>query len=168
MVNAVIPVKKDKPASYGWLQIEKKSAAALSKLAVKSPAAMATIMYMVNRMSRTNAMVISQNAIATELGLTREAINRAIKLLSEHNFIEIIKTAGTSVYVVNTRVAWQGKRGERHAHFHADIIALEREQTQPIDKREPLKQVPVLMGDERIIVGNEPNDPPDQQELSLP
>lgn len=169
MVNAVVPMPKEKPATFGWLQLEKKAARELESLAVRSPAAMATLLYMVNRMSRSNALVVSQKAIATALGISLKSVGNSVKLLATHHFIQTIKVGNTSVYVVNSRVAWQGDRGARYAAFGADVIALESEQDQPIDDNEPpLKTVPMLQGDERILVGNEPTDPPDQGELNLP
>jgi hypothetical protein len=167
MVNAVVPLG-EKPATFGWLQFEKKALKELQTLAIKSPAAMGTLMYMVNRMSRSNALVVSQQAIAGELGIKRESVNRAIKHLVEHNFLQVIKAGGASVYVVNSRVAWQGDRGARYAAFGADVVALESEQTGPIDDLPPLKSVPKLHLGERLMVGNEPIEPPDQGELDLP
>ena len=128
MVNAVVPAG-EKPATFRWLQFEKKGLQELQKLAIRFPAAMGTLMYMVNRMSRSNALVVSQRAIAEDLGITRESVNRAVKHLVDHNFVQVIKAAGASVYVVNARVAWQGNRGARYAAFGADVIALESEQT---------------------------------------
>lgn len=168
MVNAVVPLGKEKPNTFGWLQFEKKGLKELQKLATSSPAAMGTLMYMLNNMSRSNALVVSQKAIATELGLSLKSIGNSVKLLSEHHFIETIKVGNTSVYVVNSRVAWQGERGARYAAFGADVVALEVEQTAPIDNLPALKSVPKLHEGERLLVGNEPIDPPDQQELELP
>jgi len=167
MVNAVVPLG-EKPATFGWLQFEKKAMKELQVLAIKSPVAMGTLMYMVNRMSRSNALVVSQQAIADELGIKRESVNRAIKHLTDHNFVQVIKAGGASVYVVNSRVAWQGDRGARYAAFGADVIALETEQTGPIDDLQPLKGVPKLHEGERLLVGNEAIEPPDQGELDLP
>jgi hypothetical protein len=167
MVNAVVPLG-EKPATFGWLQFEKKAMKELQVLAIKSPVAMGTLMYMVNRMSRSNALVVSQQAIANELGIKRESVNRAIKHLTDHNFVQVIKAGGASVYVVNSRVAWQGDRGARYAAFGADVIALETEQTGELDNLPPLKGVPRMHEGERLLVGNEPIEPPDQGELELP
>jgi len=167
MVNAVVPLG-EKPATFGWLQFEKKAMKELQVLAIKSPVAMGTLMYMVNRMSRSNALVVSQQAIANELGIKRESVNRAIKHLTDHNFIQVIKAGGASVYVVNSRVAWQGDRGARYAAFGADVIALETEQTGELDNLPPLKGVPRMHEGERLLVGNEAIEPPDQGELELP
>lgn len=166
---AVVVQPDDKPNTFGWLQMEKKTALELQKLAIKSPTGMATLMMMINRMSRTNALVISQQAIADELGVTRRSIVSAIATLEKSQFIETLKVGTALVYCVNTRVAWQGIRGARYAHFGADIYAVEKEQDKPVDPPdEPLKSVPSFGGNgERIIIGNEPLDPPDQQELTL-
>lgn len=168
MVNAVVP-NGEKPATYGWLQFEKKGIAELQKLAMKSPAAMGTLMYMVNHMSRSNALVVSQQAIAEGINAKRESVNRAVRYLAEHNFIQLIKAGGATVYVVNSRIAWQGERGARYAAFGADVVAIEAEQDpSTLDEAPPLKSVPVLHDGERLMVGNEPLDPPDQQEMYLP
>lgn len=164
-----IPDLEEPPLPLGWLQMEKKTAVEFQKLTLKSPTAMASLMLMVSRMSRTNALVMSQQAIADELGVTRKAVNAAIATLEKYRFIDIVKTGTTPVYTVNTQVAWQGKRGERFAHFHASIYAVENEQDRDLDKlKEPLKSVPILHEGERVLVGNEELPPPDQLELLLP
>lgn len=169
MVNAVVPLSQDRPPTFGWLQLEKKAAKELESLAIRSPAAMGTLVYMINRMSRSNALVVSQGAIAQTLGISLKSVGNSVKLLTAHNFIQTIKVGNTSVYVVNSRVAWQGERGARYAAFGADVIALETEQDHPIDDNAaPLKTVPQLRDGERVLVGNEPTDPPDQGELHLP
>jgi hypothetical protein len=106
--------------------------------------------------------------MAEKVGIGRQAISTAIKLLSEHKFIEVVKVSNLCIYRVNTRVAWQGNRGARYAHFMADVIAVESEQSRIVDDEIPLKRVPVLDVGERILIGNEPIDPPDQQEIELP
>lgn len=169
MVNAVVPLnEKEKAPTYGWLQFEKKAIGELQKLAMTSPPAMATLMYLVNHMSRSNAIVVSQAAIAKGIGISRQTVNIGIKYLVDHNFVQVVKAGGATVYIVNSRVAWQGERGARYAAFGADIIAIEAEQTGDLDSSTPLKQVPVLHDGERLHIGNEPIEPPDQGELDLP
>lgn len=167
MVTAVVPLGKEKANTFGWLQFEKKALKELQELAMRSPSSMGTLMYMVNKMSRSNALVVSQQAIANELGCSRVTVNGAIRYLVQHNFVQVIKAGGNSVYVVNSRVAWQGERGARYAAFGADVIAFEAEQAGEMDDLQPLKSVPKLLDGERLIVGNEEIDPPDQGELSL-
>jgi Fe2+ or Zn2+ uptake regulation protein len=168
MTSAIMKTENSRPATFGWLQLEKSVGQELQRMAIKHPAAMGTLMYLANNMGRNNALAVSQAVIASKVGVTITAVNRAIKLLDQHRFIEVVKVGNLCIYRVNTRVAWQGNRGERFAHFTADVIAFEKEQTEEIGRTEPLKQVPVLEAGERILMGNEEIDPPDQQEMELP
>lgn len=169
MVNAVVPLSPaEKTPTFGWMQFEKKAMKEMQDLAMRSPPAMGALMYMVRRMSRSNALVVSQQAIATDLKTSRQTVNAAIRFLVEHNFIQVVKAGGSTVYVVNSRVAWQGDRGARFAAFGADVIAIESEQTTDLDDIRPLHKVPVLFDGERLLVGNEEMPPPDQGELELP
>lgn len=168
LVRANVADEDTKPLITGWLQMEKRTAVELQKLTMRSPTAMAALMLMVGRMSKTNALIMSQQAMADELGVTRKSINTAMALLEKCRFIDIVKVGTTPVYKVNTAVAWQGERGARFAHFHASVFAVEKEQERDLDiPQEPLKSVPVAQEGERLLVGNEPMDPPDQGELSL-
>ena len=74
------------------------------------------------------------------------SVNRAVRYLVEHNFIQVIKAAGASVYVVNSRVMWQGNRGERYAAFGADIVAIESEQDPATIRRSHAAQVRPSIG----------------------
>lgn len=169
MTKATLIDGDAKPSTFGWLQVEKKVGQELQKLAIKSPSAMGTLLYLMNNMGRNNAFAVSQAVIAEKVGVKRQSVSLAVKLLAEKRFIEIVKVGNLCIYRVNTRVAWQGNRGERFAHFTADVLAIEQEQDRDIDDaQDPLKQVPVLGDDERVLIGNEPITPPDQGELSLP
>jgi hypothetical protein len=169
MPNVMVPLKdNEQPSTYGWLQFEKGSLKELQSLAIEHPMAMGTLMFMINNMSRSNALMISQQAMAKRLKIAPRSVKGAVAVLLDRNFIQVVKVGTSNVYVVNTKVAWQGVRGARFAHFHADIIAVEEEQDDgQIDNSNPLKAVPQLMDGERILVGNEPMDPPDQQEMEL-
>lgn len=167
MSSAIVKTEDSRPSTFGWLQLEKKVGQELQKLAVKHPAAMGTLLYLANNMGRNNALAVSQAVIAKKVGISLVSVSRSIKLLDNHRFIEVVKVGNLCIYRVNTRVAWQGNRGERFAYFTADVIAFEREQNYELDSAEPLKQVPVLEAGERVLVGNEAVDPPDQQEMEL-
>jgi hypothetical protein len=171
MTSVSIPIKeKEVPPTFGWLMVDKKPIQALKKLAIAHPIAMGCLMHFVENMSRSNAYMASQKSIADQLGVSTIAIKKAVAVLENSRFIQIVKIGTANAYVVNTKVAWQGRRGERFAHFHADIIAYENEQQKgkDLDNDEPLIQIPSAKPGERVLVGNEPIDPPDQQEMELP
>jgi hypothetical protein len=167
-VNAVLKNEKSLPNTFGWLQMDKQTNQDMMRLAMKHPTAMGVLVYLMGNMGRNNALAISQAALAKKVGATRSAVNRSVAILASHQFSEFINVGNLCIYRVNARVAWQGNRGERYAHFMADVIAFEDEQTKPIEDSPPLKKVPVLQEGERLLVGNEIIDPPDQQEMELP
>lgn len=148
MIRAAIALNPDeKPNTFGWLQIDKASLAGFEKLALRSPIALAVLLWMAQRMTRTNALVVGQKVIANSIGKTERSVVTALALLDKLNFIERIKVGTGYAYRVNTRVFWQGKRGARYAHFYAHVIAIESEQVDSIDNRRPLELVPNLEED---------------------
>lgn len=171
MTNVSVPIKdKEVSPTFGWLMVDKKPIQALKKLAISHPIAMGCLMHFVENMSRSNAYMASQKSIADQLGVSAVAVKKAVAVLEESRFIQVVKIGTANAYVVNTKVAWQGRRGARFAHFHADIIAYENEQPKGknLDDKEPLMQIPTAEPGERIFVTNTPKEPPDQGELELP
>ena len=170
MTNVSVPLKENElPPTFGWLMMDKKPIQALKKLAIEHPIAMGALMHMVENMSRSNAFMASQQSIAKSLNVSTVAVKKAVAVLHDLKFVQIVKIGTSNAYIVNTKVAWQGNRGARFAHFHADIVAYEVEQKGiDLDDTTPLNQLPRLEGDERLLVGNDPIDPPDQQEMNLP
>ncbi|MGP5327854.1 hypothetical protein [Vreelandella titanicae] len=115
----------------------------------------------------TNAVTISNPALATILGKSTRTIARATKHLSDHAYVQVIKTGNTNTYVVNEQVAFAGSAGQRKAVFSTTLVAHEVEQDEGWDQVKKLKAVPVIYEDERAIMGNEELPPPDQADLDL-
>ncbi len=159
----------------GWLMSDKKAHQAMWRFGVKpgNGTAIVVLHFLTSRLHRgTNAVVISFEAIAKTMSLSEKTIKTAIKKLAEAKFIQILKTGKSNVYVVNHQVAWQGPRGARFAAFGAELMVHEAEQDTTVDQlikdAETLESVPIMDIDERLLVGNEDVDPPDQQEMELP
>lgn len=115
----------------------------------------------------TNAVTVSNGALCQIVGKSRATITRAIKHLSTHNYVQIIKTGNVNTYVVNERVAFAGSAGQRQAVFSATVVAHESEQEEGWEQVKKLKSVPVIYEDERVILGDDPLLPPDQHDLNL-
>lgn len=115
----------------------------------------------------TNAVAISNTAFCKLIGKSRATVTRAIKHLTEHNYVQVIKVGTTNTYVVNEQVAFAGSPGQRKAVFSATVVAHECEQEEGWNEVKKLKAIPVIYEDERVILGNEKLPPPDQTDLSL-
>jgi len=157
----------------GWVQTDKKVHQELARLALEMPSANAILHLMVSRMNRgSSGVLITNEAIASFLGINTRTVERAVKLLKSKQFIQIIKAGKQNAYIINSKVAWQGKRGARYVSFHAEIIAHENDQNESVDQLiedgKHLKHIPVLGIGERLYVTNNEIDPPDQNEMDLP
>jgi|TARA_Y100000114_G_C11761976_1_gene330309 hypothetical protein len=140
-----------------WVQVERKAMEQWAALIAESPAAGQLLMTMVARMGRGNALVASQQALTEASNLSLSSVKRAIKLLKDRRFVEIVQigpTRSSSAYVINSRVAWSGKReGMRQSMFHAVVLASESDQKE-IDTDE-LKHLPeIFTGEQQLPVGD--------------
>lgn len=115
----------------------------------------------------TNAVTVSNEALAKILGMSTRTIARATKHLKDNNYVQVIKIGTTNTYVVNEQVAFAGSAGQRKAVFSATVIAHECEQEEGWSKVKKLKAVPVIYEDERAILGCEELPPPNQTDLDL-
>lgn len=115
----------------------------------------------------TNAVAISNTAFCKLIGKSRATVTRAIKHLTEHNYVQVVKVGTTNTYVVNEQVAFAGSPGQRKAVFSATVVAHECEQEKGWSEVKKLKAIPVIYEDERAIMGNDELPPPDQKDLDL-
>ncbi|TDR05451.1 helix-turn-helix domain-containing protein [Marinomonas communis] len=115
----------------------------------------------------TNAVTISNEALAKILGVSKRTVVRATKHLKEKQYVQVIKIGTSNTYVVNEQVAFAGSAGQRKAVFSATVVAHECEQDEGWDKIKKLKAVPVIYDDERVILTNDELPPPDQKDLDL-
>lgn len=101
----------------------------------------------------SNAVTVSNSALCQIVGKSRATVTRAIKHLSTHNYVQIIKVGNVNTYVVNEQIAFAGSAGQRKAVFSATVVAHECEQEEGWDQVKKLKAVPVIYEDERVILG---------------
>lgn len=149
----------------GWVQSDKKAHDFMWKVGMKNATALPLLHYMVAHINRgSGGMVISASALAKELGVTARTIQSAINVLKNCNFLQVLKSGNTNVYIINSQVAWQGNRGMRNATFNATIKVTEEEQDTPVDQLieegEALIPVPEMSftGDLNLDVIDMPTD----------
>lgn len=166
------PVKSVKADVKDFVQYTRGYLRDQRSLARRSPAAWQVFTLLVERMNKSNAIVISQATIAGILGYTRTTINSAVKLLESENWVQIIKVGQVNAYVINSKVVWRDHSGsgKRFSGFFAQVVASEDEQTHPIEQWDniELKNVPVLMPGDLPVVTDEDLPPPDQKDLIPP
>lgn len=167
-MNEVLPEKQ--PTGH-WVQTERKAHEAWAALMRHSPRAAELLHLLVARVGSHNAVVVSQQSLAQMMGRNARTVRRAVKELVAGNWIEIrqIGDRGTvNAYVINDRVAWQGKRdGIRYSLFSAAVVISETEQPdrEEIEHQPDLKKLPSLYGSERQLPSGAGLDPPSEPAL---
>lgn len=131
-----------------WVQTERAAHEKWAQLIVKSPKAAALLHLLVANMSGKNAVVVSQQVLAELMGVHRNTVKNALKVLTDQNWIEAVRVGsergGVNAYVVNRRVGWADRReNQRYAAFDAQIIVSRDEQeSKALENSEPLRQLP--------------------------
>ncbi|MFB7000852.1 MULTISPECIES: replication/maintenance protein RepL [Bacillati] len=175
MTNVTLPKDDDDHRGnvQGWLQVDKRAHQKMWQFGLKNPTGLAVLHFLTSRLTRgSNGVVMSYAAMASAMGIADRTAKTAIAALADARFIQVLKSGKSNVYIINSQVAWQGRRGARFAAFNAEIVLAETEQSQPVDdlieEAKSLNVVPQLLAGERPFIDNDPIDPPDQGELSLP
>jgi DNA-binding transcriptional MocR family regulator len=150
-----------------FLQVTRGYLRDMRELAKRSPAAHQVLWLLAERMNKTNAVVISQKTMGQILGYSRSTLNRAINLLREERWVQVIATGGSNAYVVNSKVLWRDQGGKRYAAFFAEVVVSADEQAHPVEEWDnvELRHMPILRGKEVPLTGDEALPPPDQQDL---
>lgn len=159
------------PKNMDFIQVSRAELRAIADLGAKSALALDLLMVLAQSMDKQNAVMISFKAMQQILGKSRPTLDRAVRLLREDNWIQVVKVGTANAYVLNSAVFWTDRGDKRHmASFGAQIVTTLDEQEKDLraNPHVKLKRVPTLVGkDERVVVGTDELPPPDQQDLDL-
>lgn len=136
--------EKDSPFS-NFYQFNRAHSKEMIWLATNYPKAQAILLFLLDQMNNVNAVVCSYQVLQEALGISRPTITRAIKILKDHNFIDVYKSGTTNVYAVNKNLAWSSwGKNYKYAKFDAKIIIAASEQEKMASvKSEKLKVVKI-------------------------
>ncbi|MEN8517772.1 helix-turn-helix domain-containing protein [Burkholderia sp. RS02] len=158
--------------NQGFVQVSRKYLDELDELAFHSPAARKLLTSLVKAMNKQNAVMVSQESLVKLTGLSKPTVKRAVALLREQNWIEVVKVGTANVYRVNSGVFWTARADGRWASFSAEVIANFDEQDE-VTKATPtpkLRHIPYVQPDEDVIVAGAElgsDDPPEQAQLDF-
>ncbi|MBO0940077.1 replication/maintenance protein RepL [Fibrella sp. HMF5335] len=89
--------------------------------------------WLLQHMDKRNALVISQQALAEALDLSRQTIHTSTKYLREKKAVDILKSGNTNIYAVNAQIAWKADaNGKKYALFNAAVYISDSEQDKPL------------------------------------
>jgi DNA-binding transcriptional regulator GbsR (MarR family) len=112
-----------------FLQVNKDRYKEEAWLMRKSPIAYQVLRFITDNMDNYNALICSYKVIEESLEVSHSTVARGIRLLQEHNYLQIAKSGTTNIYMVNKELYWHSYgTNYTRAEFGAKIIISADEQ----------------------------------------
>lgn len=127
----------------------------------RSAVAYQVLRFLTHNMDNYNAVICSYKVLEEALGYSTATITRAIRLLREHNYINIAKSGTTNIYMINKQLYWKSYgTNYKFAEFGAKIILSASEQDKATQAeietiKTPTLQLQVQGGDDNVYEGAE-------------
>ena len=111
-----------------FVQLYRDNMPELRWLMAKSGIASSILFFILEHMDNKNALACSYSVFEDYFEVSRTTIYRAIKLLEENGFIDVLKMGTSNVYVVNTDVAWSSWENQKQfAQFEGKMLVSRKE-----------------------------------------
>jgi hypothetical protein len=113
---------KSGAVNAGFVQVSKIYIDEMNLLAQHAPSAHRLLWTLVKQMNKQNAVMISQDSLCKLTKLSSATVKRAVAMLREQQWLEVLKMGTANVYRVNSNVVWQDRADGRWASFNAHIV----------------------------------------------
>lgn len=147
-----------------WVQTDRAVHEAWARLYLKKPKAGALAHLLIAHMESGNTVVMSQKLMAKMMDCSTDTIQRAIKVLVDEHWIEVVRLNGpgtVAAYRVNSRVAWAESRKKiQYSKFHATVVADRTDQEKLLDT--DLRRIPTMFDGEVQLPSGPGEEPPSQ------
>ncbi|MGE6379932.1 replication/maintenance protein RepL [Peribacillus muralis] len=86
------------------------------------------LFFILEHMDNRNALACSYSVFEDYFGKSRMTIYRAIKILEENGFIDVLKMGTSNVYLVNADLAWtDSNSSKKYAKYDGKILVSKKE-----------------------------------------
>ena len=105
-----------------FLAFTKNNFPAITKLSKDNPMASAILLFLIENMDNTNALIVSYQTLCEHFGRSRPVLSKYIKYLNENNYIKIMKSGNMNIYCINAQIVWNQSQEKIHfAKFNATV-----------------------------------------------
>ena len=95
----------------------------------QSPYAYCIMDFLASNMDKYNAVICSYKVMQERFGYSQATVKRAIQLLKQHKYIEVVRTGGANIYMINKHLYWNSwGTNYAYAEFDAKVIITASEQ----------------------------------------
>lgn len=94
----------------------------------KSGIASSILNFFMEYMDNKNALICSYQVLEDYFEVSHATIARAIKILCDNGFIDILKSGTSNIYIINQEVAWTSwKNQKKYCRFQGEILVSAKE-----------------------------------------
>ncbi|EGY29584.1 Firmicute plasmid replication protein [Candidatus Regiella insecticola 5.15] len=103
-------------------------------LVQSNPVAAEIFLFLIQYMNKKNAVVCSSKVLEEITNKSRPTISRAISVLKNSSFVNVMKSGQTNVYILNPHVVWKTWRDEKSFCALEGSILLSKSENIHIDE----------------------------------
>lgn len=138
-------------------------------LAKQNSSAFKILMFMVSKMSKVNALMISNESLEKLTGSSNSTIKRAIRHLREEGWIDVVKSGSSNIYRINSNIFWHESSDGKWAEFPLHAVVNFDEQDESTKNRVAgrlTRHIPLVIDDD-YSKGKNPRSIDTDGQLSL-
>jgi hypothetical protein len=118
-----------KTVNFGFIQFYEDNIDLFSKITKEYPKALEVFWWIIKRMDKNNALVVSQQALADALKVSRQTIFTSVNYLKNEKVLAVLKSGSTNIYAINSEIVWKSDAdSKKYAHFTAKVYITAEEQ----------------------------------------
>ena len=105
--------QEDRKKNHNFIQLYRDNMPELRWLMSNHNFASSLLFFILEHMDNRNALACSYSVFEDYFGKSRSTVYRAIKLLEENGFLNLLKMGTSNVYVVNQDLAWSDSNDKK-------------------------------------------------------
>lgn len=120
--------RKEADKNTNFVQLYRESMPEMRWLMTNHAFPSSLLFFILEHMDNQNALACSYSVFEDYFGKSRMTIYRAIKLLQENGFIDVLKMGTSNVYLVNADLAWTNSHSKKkYAQYDGKILVSKKE-----------------------------------------
>ncbi|MHA2920855.1 replication/maintenance protein RepL [Bacillus cereus] len=119
---------EERKKNYNFIQLYRNNMPELRWLMSNHSFASSLLFFILEHMDNRNALACSYSVFEDYFGKSRSTVYRAIKLLEENGFLDVLKMGTSNVYVINENLAWSDSNDKKKfAKYDGKILVSKKE-----------------------------------------
>lgn len=120
--------QKDETKNSNFVQLYRNNMKAIRWLSKHNNTALEMFLFILEHMDHTNALGCSYAVFEDALGKSKPTITRAIKVLKDNGFVDVLKMGTSNVYIINQDIAWSSwDNKKKYCKFNGNMLISHKE-----------------------------------------